>query len=251
MLKSLLPSMLRMLTLPRKSRGGNTTPFAGTGPLMGLSVATWNANLLLNMDRKARSRKRHLLSKLLRTADIKLLQEVHGDAVGLALRFPDIPRRCHVFDSPGFSSAVGGLFTCVTKRLEVSRGGLSSSAVAPGRALRVTVTDGPRSTCVWNLHNFGLTQEQVRSVADGIAVDVTRSNRDPLASTCIVAGDFNFAAASAPPLRPDAVVDDPPLLPYSERLGQKPVEHALKTMTEFVPFGAHPLRRQDELAQRY
>ncbi|CAK0825212.1 unnamed protein product, partial [Prorocentrum cordatum] len=73
----------------------------------------------------------------------------------------------------------------------------SSTVLVPGRVMLVRVWDDCRTLDIFNIHNHGLSAQQVREVAAAIRVSQRAAALDPDMYTTFVLGDFNFATHEA------------------------------------------------------
>ncbi|CAK0822839.1 unnamed protein product, partial [Prorocentrum cordatum] len=73
----------------------------------------------------------------------------------------------------------------------------SSTVLVPGRVMLVRVWDDCRTLDIFNVHNHGLSAQQVREVAAAIRASQRAAALDPDMYTTFVLGDFNFATHEA------------------------------------------------------
>ena len=95
--------------------------------------------------------------------------------------------------SEGINEATGGVITCIAKAWCQNFNAVNSEVLAGGRVLLVQVTDGERTTSLWNVHNFGLSSTEMGLVEKMVALDLRSAEAKPLNHVVLLGGDFNLA----------------------------------------------------------
>lgn len=167
-----------------------------------LKIVTWNARALLHGDREARTAKLQMAGRIHRDDAVLLLQEVHGDLTTLreGLQRVGCDRRC--IHSSHARHSEGGVATVLPKHW--CDGSLGYRMVATneevvlGRVSKVSVSaePGTLSECpefiFWNIHNVGLSRQQVLDTTCKIRMDLQMACESPDRQIVFVGGDFNI-----------------------------------------------------------
>ena len=100
------------------------------------------------------------------------------------------------FASFGDNKNSGGVVTFVSKRVAPRSDLVMSEELVAGRVLKVTIlsphgSDSGRQV-IYNVHNFGLSNPQVKQVCDKIEVDINEMSPTPLTHSLFLLGDFNI-----------------------------------------------------------
>lgn len=67
-------------------------------------------------------------------------------------------------------------------------------SVHPGRIGRTLVSFGDREWCFWNVHNYGLSRQEVRLAINSFSADLAYAQAAPILRLLCAAGDWNFLA---------------------------------------------------------
>ena len=183
-------------------------------------------------------------------SSIVAIQEVHGTPEKVSRMLFPLRKDfliVHSFtpnadDNPGYKEDQGSVITLVPMVPNISANMFEKMEVVPGRVLRVSVVLGSYHWYHWNIHNHGLTQDQVNQVTDLIDADASSVRANPKEYFLIVCGDFNFL----PPgeyhksvSRPNSTTrdrHDPPVA----RPNQPRWQNSLEKMTDIQqPFETH------------
>jgi hypothetical protein len=149
------------------------------------SFITWNARALCHHRHGLRRKKLRFLEQLLRNSSgsecVIAIQEVHGTPAKIERMLYPLLRRFQNFSSftpsdstpSGYKEDEGSVLTLVPRKDALDDGHFSYTDPIPGRVLRVSFTRGTFNWFHWNVHNHGLTLEQVSLVRDLIQADMS------------------------------------------------------------------------------
>ena len=166
-----------------------------------VSFLSWNARAFCHHRPRMRRRKieflRSFLPKSAGSFAVIALQEVHGTPEKISRMLYDLRRQYLLFSSftpcegnDIIKEDAGSVLTLIPKgSCTSSASAFSASAVVPGRVLRVKHAQG---WIHWNVHNFGLTHDEVDRVSRLIIEDAAFVHANPAERFMTVAGDFNF-----------------------------------------------------------
>ena len=146
-----------------------------------------------------------MLRGLARHATCIVLQETHGAAQEVKkLLFP-LSREFFFHHSIGPDRSTGGTIILIARTYVREESQMSSEDVVSGRVTRSVITDGGPTVTVWNVHNYGLSNQHVSLIATRIKRDIMRARADPLKHVVWICGDSNFLATGETPF----TVNDP------------------------------------------
>ena len=149
---------------------------------------------LLSKKLAARSRKIDFVIQLVQYCDALMFQEVHGHEAGMAEALHWFDRDWIVRTNPSSDRNVGGLVSMLMKEaFSVETRTDEGTVVVPGRVSRMCVHTEAACACPWNVHNFSLTQSQMKLIEAKIETDVRRAEHDPTISL------YSFQATSTSP----------------------------------------------------
>ena len=151
-------------------------------------IVSWNGAALFQDDPIKAARKIAILAKLSLEYDIILIQEAHGDENDLRARSPQIADSHHCHAAQARNHAVGGVIALFKKEWLGVVVPISETIVT-GRVTRTLLDDGWCTTVVYNVHNFGLTAQDVNNISTRIKADLAAVERDPTRHDVIIAGD--------------------------------------------------------------
>jgi len=142
---------------------------------------------------RARRRKAKLQQVLrLATPSTALaLQEVRGSVPELEAILRPLAGKRAIFASLVPGSAAGGVVT-ILPACPSTCGSLRAVPVVPGRVLRTTWTDGPKQWIHWNVHNYDLSDPDLRRVESLFRRDTLAAAAAPALVSLVAAGDRNF-----------------------------------------------------------
>ncbi len=147
--------------------------------------------------------RRAVLTRIVKQADVVLLQEVHGNEEDFATRLPQIVKMFKVFVAEGVSRATGGVAILVRRRKFEKVVEWVPSVFAEGRILRLVGVTARSSVVLWSIHNFAIQVDELRFVAKRLQDDfeVTIAN---FRAFVWAGGDWNFLADGEGALVPDS-----------------------------------------------
>ena len=146
-----------------------------------------------------RSRMGDKIRSISKGIHILCLQEVHGLEGEAALFLSGILpgwKVCHSACLSGDGLALrasGGVLIAICPILMIDSV-LTETVLIPGRCMGITLLQGDKKIMVGNMHNFGLSGEQIRCVSDFASTTRLLVNGDPSRNFGILVGDFNFLA---------------------------------------------------------
>ena len=109
-----------------------------------------------------------MLRGLARHATCIVLQETHGTAQEVKkLLFP-LSREFFFHHSIGPDRSTGGTIILIARTYVREESQISSEDVVSGRVTRSVITDGGPTVTVWNVHNYGLSNQHVSLIATRI-----------------------------------------------------------------------------------
>lgn len=151
------------------------------------SVVYWNVATALHTDPTIRRRKFREISSLASKHDIVFLQEVHGTPARVRAIFRHLQPTHRVFTSfctlsPSgrINPWAGGVAAIVAKQWLNNPGyTLSVKEVCKGRVLRLFYKNSCGSAAFYNVHNFGLSQDQLNKLEAETEKDRYEAERSP------------------------------------------------------------------------
>ena len=182
-----------------------------------IKIVSWNGRAVIAASPRWRRPKMSILWKLIHTNDIILLQEVHGSETSLLLllsRLANTHFLVYSFcASSNDHSDTGGVVILVRKSAFPDFSFFDSRSEIPGRAMFLALRHPSGFVFkVWNIHNYGFTVAQYRTLTNHIHTDASKAKSDPLSYFTVVGGDFNqhrddsirfnLASPASPPISP-------------------------------------------------
>lgn len=155
------------------------------------SAITWNMRLLLHQNLEMRQQKVSTLQAFVRSHDVVAIQEVHGTLPLLQTLLCNIFRKCHVFHSFHEQADADGVVTIISTSLGACHPAavFDSQGLVRGRVLRTVCTLNVARLFHVNIHNYGLSPQQVRSVLAAIRADLAYAAQHPLDAHVIPGSD--------------------------------------------------------------
>ena len=92
---------------------------------------------------------------------------------------PELFSNAHVYSSCGSSEATGGVLTVVSDKILKPGSIVRDQALCKGRVLLVTIDFGGAQVFILNVHNFGLTAADARSVVRRMQRPIALAKRFP------------------------------------------------------------------------
>ena len=158
------------------------------------NVVTWNARALLTKDPGKRQTKLGVLDRVLLSANVVLLQEVHGTQEEAALAFFRYERDWLIRFNPGPDRNNGGTAIFIKKDDLKAECSVTNDNLIAGRVQRVEVLVDAEHLVLWNIHHEHLAPNRTREVVRVMTQDVEEADGDSLRRAVWSAGDWNFLA---------------------------------------------------------
>ena len=190
-----------------ESRGPNpSTPFPWTQLGDSIRILSWNCRGLVVSDPSDRRKFLAFLRDLVKGANIVCLQEVHGlsyetqseisillpgwTVLYSAVRGPD------GVQIPG----AGGVAVLLEPKFQ-SFATWDNFELTPGRVQFVPINFGNKTLNIFNIHNYGLAESDVRCVGERILLCSRFDSSHPDLSASFVLGDLNYLSGRESPLK--------------------------------------------------
>ena len=128
----------------------------------------------------------------------------------MELYFYHFNKTHHISYCSSDSRDTGGLVTLLAKKDYPTSTVFSSSPIIPGRALRTLIVFDDKQQIHYNIHNHNISSTELAFLSHHITNDINYSNLNPLNTSIILAGDFNFLSPgdfALPLSRPTAPSD--------------------------------------------
>ena len=127
-----------------------------------------------------------------------MLQETHGGKGSMQAMYR---RGTHwIWDSPGPSSATGGLVTMVP-RYVARESDFHFEVLIPGRVTRLSLCLHGSTIVMWNVHYHEFSGSDMNIFDRKISDDLEQAKLHPLTFSAFVVGDFNFSNKLVPPIK--------------------------------------------------
>jgi len=193
-------------------------------------ITSWNCRALFCRDGKRRRRKLDHLGRICERADIVLLQETHGDTYITDLLCNLLAKRFWI-KGDFLDRSAAGVITAVSKAFCPTENAFQINMFAPGRVMRSSFCHQMRQLIVWNVHNYGLSEQQLLRISDQLIDDYNSCAAAPTDKITFVLGDFNYERRSSKRLN-YATPSNSEKGSHSLRPGQRTFEAALKPYVE-------------------
>ena len=164
---------------------------AAISPIANFSLGSWNARSLFCKEIDKLWRKIRLVKKLLRNLDIFCLQEVRG-SWPLVEKYLGPQLEQFWVHSSFLGGNKGGLLTFVRKALAPDPQNILKTELVSGRVLRTRISGPDGHQTIYNLHNHGLSLEDIALIQQSVRSDRDSISENPHNESLFLLGDLNF-----------------------------------------------------------